>query len=251
MKPEDYSLIEEYLDGRLSPEARAELESRLATDQELAAALSLRREMNRNLMKRDRRIQLKTTLDELGDEFFGAEEMEKPSQPKVKRLLPRRSWLAYAAAVAVLVTAGLALYFNWRPSLYDRHAQHPPLALVQRSAQSDALATRSEQYFNAKDYENAYQSLGRYIQIAPDNKLAKLYLGISALETDRFAEAQKIFTELRENGDQWQDYAQWYLALNYLKQGDRTASRNALNQINSDSEWYENAQVLLKKLGGG
>ena len=247
MKPEDHTLIEAYLDDQLAPEARADLEARLATDQRLAEALSLRQEMNRHLMKQDRRIQLKTTLAELGDDFFDAEETVE-SQPVTKRLFLQRSWLAYAAAVALLITAGITLYFNWRPNLYDRYAQHPPLALTQRSASSDLLATQAAQYFNAHDYENAYQSLGKYIESAQENTLAKLYQGISALEIDRIDEAQEIFNELQDIGGQWRDYGQWYLALSYLKQGDQAACQDVLNQINESSEWYGKAQILINKL---
>ena len=248
MKPEDYILIEDYLDGRLSAEARAELEARLAADEELARALDLRQDMDRRLRKQEKRAELKATLTELGNEFFQSETTAaKPAE--AKRIPLRRRWYAYAAAILLLATASVVLYLNLRPGLYEQYAQHAPLSLTVMSADADALGAQAEQTFNAGDYENAYAALQGYVNANPTNNLARLYLGISALETDRPQEAQSIFSRLKtEAGGQWADYGEWYLALSYLNQGDKEACRMELEEITEDSEWYEEARALLKKL---
>lgn len=248
MKPEDHILIEEYLDGRLSEEARAELEARLDTDDELAQAFALRRDMDRHLRKQEKRAQLKATLAELGEEFFQAEApAAKPAE--AKRIPLHRRWYAYAAAILLVATVSVVLYLNLRPGLYEQYAQHAPLALTVMSADTDALGAQAEQAFNDGHYENAYVLLQNYVSTNPENNLARLYLGISALETNRLEEAQSIFNQLKtEAGGQWADYGQWYLALAYLKRGDKAACRAELEEITEDSEWYEEAQRLLDRL---
>lgn len=248
MKPGDHILIEEYLDGRLSEEARAALETRLAADEELAQALSLRRDMDRHLRKREKRAQLKSTLAELGQEFFKAE--TPAAAPGEARRIPlHRRWYAYAAAVLLLAAASIVLYLNLRPGLYEQYAQHAPLSLTVMSAEADALGARAEQAFNAGEYEDAYAALQDYVNAHPANNLARLYLGLSALETGRLDEALSIFNQIKtEAGGQWADYAQWYLALTYLKQGDKAACRTALEEIGDGSEWYEEARALLGRL---
>lgn len=248
MKPEDYSLIEGYLDGRLSEAERSALEARLQSDEELAQALALRQDMDRHLRRQEKRAALKTTLAELGEDFF---KMETPTAAPAgaTRIPLHRRWYAYAAAIALVLTVSIVLYLNLRPGLYDQYARHAPLALTAMSADADALAAQAEQAFNAGDYENAYSALRGYIDANTTNNLARLYLGISALETGRLEEAQNIFTQLQlETGSQWADYAQWYLALTYLKKGDEAACRAALTQVGEDSEWYAKAQELLRKL---
>lgn len=248
MKPEDHILIEDYLDGRLSEEARAELEARIDTDDELAQAFALRRDMDRHLRKQEKRVQLKATLAELGEEFFQAETTTaKPAE--AKRIPLHRRWYAYAAAILLVATVSVVLYLNLRPGLYEQYAQHAPLALTVMSADADALGAQAEQAFNDGNYENAYVLLQNYVNTNPSNNLARLYLGITALETDRLEEAQSIFNQLKtEAGGQWTDYGRWYLALTYLKLGDTADCRAELEGIGGGSEWYEEAQALLGKL---
>jgi len=248
MKPEDNRLIEEYLDGRLSVEARATLEARLAGDEELAQALKLRQDMDRQLRKREKRAKLQNTLADLNEEFFKVE-VPTAAPKEAKRIPLHRRWYAYAAAIALVVTVSLVLYLNLRPGLYDQYAQHAPLALTAMSAQTDALAAEAELAFNSKNYEAAYTALQGYMGTNQTNNLANLYLGISALETDRLSEAQTIFNRLKAETDgTTNDYAQWYLALTYLKQGDKVACRAALEEIGENSEWYEEAQGVLGRL---
>ena len=247
MKPEDYNLIEQYLDGQLSEEARTVFEARLASEKDLAEALTLRREMNRHLMRRDRRIELKQTLAELADEHF---EEVATSHPEAKIVPMRgRRWLAYAASIAILAIIAFSLYYSLRPGLYNQYAQHPPLALTQLSSQAETLGPQAEQAFNQKDYEQAFRLLEQYLEAKEqEDPLAHLYLGISALETERYEEAIQTFSILSTQTGQWQDYGQWYLALTYLKMGDKTACRAELSEISEASEWFGKAQELLEKL---
>ncbi len=168
---------------------------------------------------------------------------------EAKRIPLHRRWYAYAAAIALVVTVSLVLYLNLRPGLYDQYAQHAPLALTAMSAQTDALAAAAESAFNAKNYEAAYTALQGYVSANESNNLARLYLGISALETDRLSEAQTIFNRLKAQTDGvTTDYAQWYLALTYLKQEDKAACQSVLEEIGDRSEWYEEAQGMLRRL---
>ena len=239
MNEQDDILIDQYLSGELSAEERQAFERRLGEDAELARALTLRRGMDQFLARREARPALQRQLQELGVEYFGKEEA------RVAPIGRRRLW-SLAAAVAVLVVA----VFVWRwvssPSLYEEYAQHPPLALVEKSAAGPDLSA-TEQAFNKGDYSTALTGLEQYLDRQPQDTLALLYKGICAMELGQTVEAQAIFSSL-QNSPSWQEYGDWYLALSHLKQQRDDEAKAALQRIPEASPYHPQAQELLSRL---
>jgi len=90
--------------------------------------------------------------------------------------------------------------------------------------------------------------LQAYQRQKPEDLQVELYLGICWLETQQYAKANAVFQKISETESSFKDYGQWYLALSYLKQGNKTACRKTLQEVPAESEFAAKAQKLLKRL---
>jgi hypothetical protein len=236
--------IDRYLSGMMDEQERLDFEAEAASDPALAESLALQRDMEAFLQGKSRREARQQQLRALGLEYF------KPEQGSAKTAtLPRRRllWLAAAAAAAVI-----ALILTWPslfgPSLYEQYAQHPPLALAEKSTDGLVDWSATEAAFNTGDYTAAAAQLEQYLAQQPEDELARLYLGISALELDRIEEARHQFLSLAAADAAVKDYADWYLALSFLKTGDEERCRELLRAISPDSALFTRAAGLLQQL---
>jgi hypothetical protein len=238
---ENSERLDKYLRGAMDAEEKAGFEAQLAKDAELAKALELQRDMELFLRRKTQRETLQKQLPAIGKDYFqqaqGAKVITMPRQ--------RRLFLAAAS-----LAAAIALFFMVRwalsPSLFETYAQYPPLALTEKSAGADwSLA---ETAFNSKKYTEAGALLAQYVAQNPLDRQALLYLGICKMEEDKLQEAQAIFLEFTPGEADLKDYADWYLALSFLKAGDKANCRQVLQQLSNTSPFRHQATDLLNKL---
>lgn len=247
MDRKDYELLEQYLKGELDEASRTAFEQRLERNEELAAELAWQQRMQAFLRKNREREQLKAKLEKLGARHFQQESPQEPATTKVVPLYRRRS-LQIAAGIAILVIAGwLSIRLLNQPSLYRQYADHPSLALTEMSGEGPDV-TNIEQAFNREDYATAAEGLQSYLRENPTDTLALLYRGISLLETGRLQEATDVFTSIQNSTTDLQDLGAWYLALTYLRRGERERTREVLRGIPPGADRYEEAQELLGRL---
>lgn len=228
--------IDQYLSGEMPAEERRAFEAELGQRPELREALALQQDMAFLLRHGQERQARRAQLDDIGPAYFQASQ----------RRLPLGRIAAAAAAAAVLLL--LVWQVFWQPpSLYERYADFPPLALAEKTAGAQDWS-EAEQAFNAGDYAAAAQQLAAYVQAFPEDQQARLYLGISYMESGRVAEARDLFLEVMPIAPALRDYAQWYLALSYLKTEDRDEARAVLQSIGPAAPFYDQAQALLDDL---
>jgi cytochrome c-type biogenesis protein CcmH/NrfG len=242
MHADDYLLLDRYLQDELSAEEAATLRDRLRREPALAAALAERQEWQQFLRARAQRPALEKKMAGLAGDYF-AEQGGARVVPLWRRPLIVGLGLAAAVALVLLV---------WNPfasgDLYQRFADHPPLALAEKSTATNTAA-EAEAAFTAGNYETAYAALTELLRTEPTNLTARLALGISALETDRLDEAQAIFSELADGTSTLRDYGIWYLALSQVKAGDAAAARATLERLgNDDPALRRRADELLQSL---
>jgi TolA-binding protein len=225
--------IDRYLSGGMDAAEKQAFEAELATDAQLAEDLALQRDMDVFLRRQKQRKALQSQLE-------GMRGAKTASLPR-RRLL----WAAAISAAAALA------FFVLRPALfgpsYERYAQFPTLALAEKSAGAQDWSL-AETAFNEGDYAAAAPLLEAYVAAFPADRQALLFLGICKMELDRHEEARQIFRSFSGDDPSLKDYADWYLALSFLKTKDIEACRAALEDISPESGFYEEARGLMRRL---
>lgn len=92
--------------------------------------------------------------------------------------------------------------------------------------------------------------LKRVITVEPANNAAKLFLGISFIETDQLKNAIPLFKNILESNDiLFGEHARWYLSLCYIKLKEVEKAKLQLQQIIKDKTIYaQKATEILKKI---
>ncbi|MBK8704101.1 MAG: tetratricopeptide repeat protein [Saprospiraceae bacterium] len=238
---ENSERLDKYLRGAMDAEEKAGFEAQLAKDAELAKALELQRDMELFLRRNTQREALKKQLPAIGKDYFQTAQGAKViTMPRQRRLFLAAASLAAAIALFFMVRWALS------PSLFESYAQYPPLALTEKSAGADW--SQAETAFNSNNYAEAERLLTQYTAEYPSDRQAALYLGICNMETGKIEEAQTAFRNFTPEETDFKDFADWYLALSYLKAGDKTGCRQALQQLSPNSPFQQKATDLLQKL---
>jgi tetratricopeptide (TPR) repeat protein len=237
--------IDRFLRGELPEEEKKALETELSQNADLASELALQKDMEAFLRKQTQRAALRDQLQAVGGEFFQPAEKAEPGRIVS---LPRRQTLRWVIGIAATVTLLLVARFLLQPNLYDQFAQHPPLAMIEKSNEAQDNLAAMEAAFNQQDYARALPLLEAYQRQKPEDLQVELYLGICWLETQQYAKANTVFQKISQTESSFKDYGQWYLALSYLKQGNKTACRKILLEVPAESEFAAKAQKLLKRL---
>lgn len=238
--------IDRYLRGELPDGEKNAFEAELGQNAELATELALQKDLEQFLRKQDRRAALQGQLKTIGKEFF----QDAPTQ-ETGRIVPlqRRPVLRWvvglAAAIALLLVARFVFF---QPSLYEQYGQHPPLAMIEKSNETQDKLAAMEAAFNQKNYAQALPLLQAYVREKPEDLQAELYLGICLMETGQYNTARSIFSKISSSESSYVDYGQWYLALSYLKEGNEVECRKILQAVPAESEFAQKAQNLLKRL---
>ncbi len=238
--------IDRYLLNQMTPEERSAFETRLENDQSLTQEVSIQREVLEDI-EGIGRIELKSKLKQIHQDLYSSS-----AQPKTKF---RK--LFYRVAVAAIFLG--VLTFGWwslqqapdSTQLYAQNFEPFELSLSQRSDGDISLA-KIESAYDAGRYDEAIVMFQEAIKDkATQSSQILLGLGISYLQTDQPQKAITQFDQILANNDfNYEDEAQWYLGLAYLKLNDIPNARKHMNVLTSDlsRDHYEEAQKLLLQL---
>jgi|SRR5690554_6936784 len=234
-------LIEMYFSNGLSPEDQRELEDLLNKDEKLRSEFdfqlevraAIRKKEHKSLKKRLRRVESKAS--------------DKSSF----------KWLAAAAAIIILL--GLTWYFgvsskqNAYNGLYLAHFKTYPnvVAPIERSQINESPTLMQEAFYQYEhgEYEAAYGSFQKLYD-REKSEYAAFYGGVSLMANGQYADAIVQFDRV-QNGDnpEFEIASKWYLALAYLKLGDKSTAIPYLKAVqNSSHALRQEAAELLKEL---
>jgi len=131
---------------------------------------------------------------------------------------------------------------------YKTYDVTTPLRSVNDAGNTD-YSTALE-YFNIRDYRNAAYYFSKVISNDPRYMESVMMTGISKFEEEDYPEAKVSFTRVIDNKDNlFFEDAQWYLALCYIKTGERDKAVNSLTFIKqSESIYSTNARKILRKI---
>lgn len=234
-----------FLDGDLSEEEGGDLQRELSTSQEARQDLQLLRDIGSYSSDADK-LSFRDKLDLVSREFT-----------KKSFYTRHRQLLAYAAAALILTTAGMWSVHHYffsaknNQALFAQYFQPYPAANTTRSLHiTEGKADAAFEVYNNKDYETAYTLFSAAVKQNPAPLSQRFYLGICALETGRTEQAIELFAHLQDTTrNPYAKHAQWYLALSWLKAGEREKSEQMFRLIGEADNMYSLlAREILKKL---
>jgi Putative zinc-finger/Tetratricopeptide repeat len=253
--------VVEYLEGRLSPERRAEADAHLSECEECAADYAFARESRDAAVREGRRHLTPERIVELAEdgapaptedearhlqrcERCSAEVSWMRSTPPVVdalggKVVPvpgaRRPWTAF-----LLLAASLAAIVLWQSGGGDRHldrlARLEPLPVhLTREAPTDPFEQdrlRGLQRYSESDWDGARQALARALAARPDREELRLYLASAALLGGDTAAAIRGLRSLVASADpRIREEADWQLANALLLTGDAEEAISLLEDM--------------------
>ncbi len=115
---------------------------------------------------------------------------------------------------------------------------------------TDSDICRAIRPYDSKDYKSAISYFDTYIQINPNDKKAKLYLGISQIHANKYKKSLLTLQSLISTADN--DYISkhidWYMGIALLMDNQTEAATSHFNKISKDNPHYTSAEKLLKQI---
>jgi tetratricopeptide (TPR) repeat protein len=247
MKTNDFSyFIERYLAGEMNEAEKEWFRNELGRNDKLREEITLRQNIN-SALRNHEVIQLRSKLSAIAK--------KKAEEAAAKKPRKNRAFTRAAIFTGLILCGSLAL-LNTRnmttEEVFDRYYKTydvtTPLRSVKDAGNTD-YSTALE-YFNIRDYRNAAYYFSKVISNDPRYMESVMMTGISKFEEENYPDAKVSFTRVIDNKDNlFFEDAQWYLALCYLKTGDKDKAVNSLTFIKQSESIYSNsARKILRKI---
>jgi tetratricopeptide (TPR) repeat protein len=262
MKEEDkIQLIEDYVNGQLSIEEKADFQQQLQQDPSLAQEVGLYKDIFSGLAiggRKDMKAHLKA-LDEKSFSQEAASKLQASVTENIKGKVIQSFWQrnAWLTGIAACLVLGLVA-FLWvsnsssANSLFAKYyAPYPNVvAAVERGETIQDATKQAMQAYESGDYTRAIQGLQQIANNDPEASSLYLYLGISYIETSQLDSA-KVYLEkaTADAASKLHTQAKWYLALAYLKNKEKEQAIVHLQSLSQESGVYaQKARQLLDDL---
>jgi hypothetical protein len=264
----------DYLHGRMSAAERQAFETEVNNSPDLKRQLGLDIVIKDELTRRE---ELKKKFDAIFDEIdeetpieveiINSNEIDNPQIFKLTRS-PNHSFPSYwlAAASVALVLGASVWYWNsqkqtepaeiaqQKPTTDTTAAPKPTEPTVEKVipviTENRELALAEKLYNDAFDGGSLVAMRGDGA-ITPSRDSAEVVLAIGLLKNNKTDEATKKLSNLAQRpANQWQEAAEWYLALAYLKKGQLKSTTKLVKLIeaNPDHRYSLQAMKLAKQL---
>ncbi|MDH3652190.1 MAG: hypothetical protein OEQ53_21055, partial [Saprospiraceae bacterium] len=202
------------------------------TDKEIQDELAFLREMEEPLRIENRTL-LKSQLKEI--EGSQRDQLSAPGKRSAKEI-GFRNWLSIAAAVALLLVAGILIFRNQEPDHFASHFDPYPSIInpvLKGGQNSNELTARAMQAYQNQKYEDALNHLE---EMMTQNDTLLFYKANMLLSLERFPEALPILQKLTGHQNRFVQESAWYEALTLLglKRKDEVVS--LLKEIIQDTE---------------
>lgn len=239
-KTDKVKQIIDYLDDKLEGQSLEEFENQIENDLDLQKEVQDYNSLKDGVIAYGE-MTLKEELEVIHQRTF---------PDSYSRFSSLRRWGPIAASILFLIA--LAWWWNSNqkePDLFKEYYAVYTIPASSRSTASELKLLAANELYQRGSYKEAI-SLFEEID-KPDGRVS-LALGICHLELDQFETAQSLFTDLINSPDQdiYQNLAQWYLALSYLKQEQPGNAEKWLEILanNVSADKHEEAKQILQEL---
>ncbi len=233
-----------YIINDLSSNELSAFKEQMEEDSELRKEVSLSQQIK--LAVNDESLnELENKLKIVSEQYH----QTRGSSSFFNRSLPRKTWLALAASVLVIIACFIWMFLQKSPmnaeTLYAQYAKHD-FSFTERGPENQLIT--AENFLDNGNYQNALPLLNEYI--TQNDKAADviLALGIANMEIGNNNEALSIFSQLQKDHPIFSNECKWYIALTHLKTGDLDQSIANLSTIESISNRYKEAQRLITEI---
>ena len=240
----DPHIIDEYLTGHMTKEARISFENQLEQNAELQAALE------------DRKILL-AAIDAIGDVQMKERAKrihQKATAPVTK--VRKFSFLQYAAAAILALVVAVGIWLYLKPAspaeLFAAHYEPYVLNFTNRDLNTDQQLSQASTLYINGNYQEAVPLLENLLNQEINNKdQVRLATGIGHMELNNDAAASNYFQQLIDNpSSPYYEQGLWYAALLSLRNENIGNAEQYLNELIKDdtSFYFKKANELLSKL---
>ena len=245
----DIALIEQYLEGMLSAEDRAQTEERLSSDQDFQQLFEDIKLLRQGLEKASGRILLKR-MDSL------EAGLSNPLEEKETKTVFWTFGRLAAAFIGVVLVASL----SWMllkdnaatdpQALYEAYYEPYPTTLVTitRGETDTTLLARTIEAYESQAYQEA-SALFEQLMKVDERDFVRLYAAQVYMNLDEGEQATKLMESLISKNSELKIQATWFQALNYIKLEKYDRSIALLEILaGTQSTYRKKSQELLEKL---
>lgn len=260
--------IEKYLHEEMTSQESGAFEKRLKADKNLASETDLMRDLIKGIRRKGESDIEKTIFDvrtKLKNEgFFDKKEAT------VRPMKTRQNWLAYAAAIVVLMAATM-FFLDWKQQQNIQMAMDsieveklPEMNNILDGLESFGLADDDQERKNSllairelskeSSIEETKKAFEKHIEYYPRDEVAKLLYGMELLNKNLPNEAINQLNLLSNNTDfQYQNFAKLNLAKAHLaiaKNDNVKAAKSVLHSLSLSKtpEYSKLAKQILAEL---
>ncbi|MEA3505708.1 MAG: hypothetical protein U9R32_11015 [Bacteroidota bacterium] len=237
------NLIDKYIEDRLSSKEKAQVEKLRKENLDFARELRLETELIKSLSDEDMldyRRKLKVIISR-------------------ERVIARRSsillgrTIRYAASIVLVIALGGTLYltvpyFHLDKGVFNKYYTTEPVNI---SRSSNVNIVEAMKLYQQEDYVLAIEYFKDMAKKDKSNIAVRFYLGISYIETEKYANAIDVFEYIISHRDNlYVEHAEWYMGLCYLEDNK---PEKALNQFmiiakKDNNIYHEKAKKIIKKI---
>jgi tetratricopeptide (TPR) repeat protein len=228
-------LIDKYFENSLSPKEQVKFNDLLQNNKAFVKEFAFQKDL-RKIISVKQQEELKTTL----------QQVEAKIQNKSPFLVVPKKWLI-AASIALFLSFGLwsvkNTFFPSSETLYAENFE-PYRNIVQPIVRGEGINTIEYKAYVSYENGNYYKAINLFNSVKNPNETHVLfYKAMSYLATNKTTEAILVLlpiatsNNLEESDFNFNEKANWYLALAYLKNGD---TKKAVSQFSYVANHPEN-----------
>jgi tetratricopeptide (TPR) repeat protein len=170
--------------------------------------------------------------------------------------ITRRYWYAAASVILIaLVITGLVIF---NPGSYSSEKlfkmYYKSGETIGLSRSGSANMVEALLFFSRNEFGSADIMFDEILMKDPKNFAVMYYSGISNIELKNYQKASRMFESILADGNNlYIEYAQWYLGLTCLVNGQSEQAQNIFVKIASNPQHYyaKDASSILEKISKG
>jgi tetratricopeptide (TPR) repeat protein len=234
ISPEDFELIENYLDGSLDASTRVVVESRLNHDVDFRINFEDVQVLREGIQR--------AALRENMNVFH-----ENLPEIQYSKLRTSPLYWAVAASISLLILAGIwwtKPLTSQQEKIFQSYYHTDPGLISTMSSGGDYEFDRGMVDFKVGDYSGAANRWDKLFIESPTSDTLNYFLGLSYLELEDLEKSKKLLSNVAEtSGSYFNKDANWYLGLIMIKEGQYEAAIPYLK-----ASGREESHALISKL---